>query len=160
MVGIYIITRNWNNLFLKWKIPTSQGIVIFKNCFLVSLYLQKGDGHSSRDYKTVRIKEDISESFNFFIDGDPVIQTKYIRRLKAIRATLESSEFFAVHEVQLFVKVTQLELSHRLCSTRVKAVSDQIPQNIHVEAANIKLADFHWFVLHVKPILTYYYTVL
>ncbi|XP_038074877.1 inositol-trisphosphate 3-kinase B-like isoform X2 [Patiria miniata] len=61
--------------------------------------VKKGDGHSSRDYKTVRTKDQISECFNFFIDGDPSIQTKYIRRLKAIRATLESSEFFALHEV-------------------------------------------------------------
>ena len=34
-----------------------------------------------------------------FSDGDPAIQAKYIRRLKAIRATLESSEFFLNHEV-------------------------------------------------------------
>ncbi|XP_022110910.1 inositol-trisphosphate 3-kinase B-like isoform X2 [Acanthaster planci] len=61
--------------------------------------VKKGDGHSSRDYKTVRTKDQISESFNFFINGDPAIQTKYIRRLKAIRATLESSDFFAKHEV-------------------------------------------------------------
>ncbi len=63
--------------------------------------MQKGDGHSSRDYKTVRDREQIKECFNMFSDGDPAIQAKYIRRLKAIRATLESSEFFHHHEVSL-----------------------------------------------------------
>ena len=70
--------------------------------FLSLAILQKGDGHSNRDYKTVRTKEQIRDCFNFFIDGDPAIHTKYIRRLKAIRATLESSNFFAMHEVQRF----------------------------------------------------------
>ncbi|XP_072032737.1 inositol-trisphosphate 3-kinase B-like isoform X2 [Amphiura filiformis] len=61
--------------------------------------IKKGDGHSSRDYKTVRDREQIKDCFNMFSDGDAGIQAKYIRRLKAIRATLESSEFFLKHEV-------------------------------------------------------------
>ncbi|XP_071486903.1 uncharacterized protein [Diadema antillarum] len=61
--------------------------------------IKKGDGHSSRDFKTTKTKEQISESFNFFIDGDAEVQARYIRRLKAVRATLEASPFFSTHEV-------------------------------------------------------------
>eukprot|EP00057_Strongylocentrotus_purpuratus_P034536 XP_795627.2 PREDICTED: inositol-trisphosphate 3-kinase B isoform X1 [Strongylocentrotus purpuratus] len=61
--------------------------------------VKKGDGHSSRDFKTTKTRDQISESFNFFVDGGAEVQARYIRRLKAIRATLEASPFFSNHEV-------------------------------------------------------------
>ncbi|XP_002734568.2 uncharacterized protein LOC100374225 [Saccoglossus kowalevskii] len=61
--------------------------------------VKKGDGHSSRDFKTVKTKEQIGESLNYFVEGDQIVIAKYIRRLKAIRATLEASPFFSSHEV-------------------------------------------------------------
>ncbi|XP_077996117.1 uncharacterized protein LOC144449455 [Glandiceps talaboti] len=61
--------------------------------------IKKGDGHSSREYKTVKSKTQIQECFKFFSEGDQIIVAKYIRRLRAIRATLEASPFFNSHEV-------------------------------------------------------------
>lgn len=70
--------------------------------------MQKGDGHSSRDFKTTKTRDQISESFNFFVDGGAEVQARYIRRLKAIRATLEASPFFSNHEVNKLKVVAHL----------------------------------------------------
>ncbi|XP_070578430.1 serine-rich adhesin for platelets-like [Ptychodera flava] len=61
--------------------------------------IKKGDGHSSRDYKTVKSKAQIMDCLNFFSEGDKIVCAKYLRRLRAVRATLEASPFFNTHEV-------------------------------------------------------------
>ncbi|CAO1426331.1 unnamed protein product [Diamesa hyperborea] len=61
--------------------------------------IKKDDGSSSKDFKTIKRKEDIMEMFKGFTEKHPNALTKYIQRLKAIRATLECSEFFKSHEV-------------------------------------------------------------
>ncbi|CAH0768040.1 unnamed protein product [Bemisia tabaci] len=61
--------------------------------------IKKSDGKSSKDFKTTKSKEQIIEAFQDFTAGFPHAVPKYIQRLKAIRATLEVSNFFTTHEV-------------------------------------------------------------
>ncbi|EAL42027.4 AGAP002194-PA [Anopheles gambiae str. PEST] len=61
--------------------------------------IKKSDGTSSKDFKTTKSRDQICEAFREFTDGFPHAMPKYIQRLKAIRATLEYSEFFKSHEV-------------------------------------------------------------
>ncbi|XP_033219682.1 inositol-trisphosphate 3-kinase B isoform X4 [Belonocnema kinseyi] len=56
-------------------------------------------GGSSKDFKTTRTREQVSEALKRFVDGYPHAVPKYLQRLKAIRATLKASSFFASHEV-------------------------------------------------------------
>ncbi|XP_070490926.1 inositol-trisphosphate 3-kinase A-like [Chironomus tepperi] len=59
----------------------------------------KKDDLKSKDFKTIKTRDDIVEMFKEFIKGYPFALRKYIQRLKAIRATLEHSEFFKSHEI-------------------------------------------------------------
>lgn len=52
-----------------------------------------------KEFKKTKSKGDIGKVFYKFIDGRQDIQKGYLNRLKAIQATLESSPFFASHEV-------------------------------------------------------------
>ncbi|XP_013410107.1 inositol-trisphosphate 3-kinase B isoform X2 [Lingula anatina] len=61
--------------------------------------IKKADGSSSRDFKTTRTREQILDCFISYTDNNKNIILKYMRRLKAIRATLEASPFFARHEL-------------------------------------------------------------
>lgn len=61
--------------------------------------IKKSDGTSSKDFKTTKSREQISDAFREFAEGFPHALPKYIQRLKAIRATLGFSEFFKRHEV-------------------------------------------------------------
>ncbi|KAJ6635032.1 Inositol-trisphosphate 3-kinase A, partial [Pseudolycoriella hygida] len=61
--------------------------------------IKKGDGSSSKDFKTTKSREQILSAMKDFTDGFPLCIPKYIQRLKAIRATLECSDFFLTHEV-------------------------------------------------------------
>ncbi|XP_055716667.1 inositol-trisphosphate 3-kinase A isoform X1 [Phlebotomus papatasi] len=61
--------------------------------------IKKADGTSSKDFKTTKSREQILQSFRDFCESFPHAVQKYIQRLKAVRATLECSEFFKSHEV-------------------------------------------------------------
>ncbi|XP_055549280.1 inositol-trisphosphate 3-kinase A-like isoform X2 [Wyeomyia smithii] len=61
--------------------------------------IKKSDGTSSKDFKTTKSREQISEAFQEFTESFPHALPKYIQRLKAIRATLAYSDFFKGHEV-------------------------------------------------------------
>ncbi|XP_018560881.1 uncharacterized protein LOC108903259 isoform X2 [Anoplophora glabripennis] len=61
--------------------------------------IRSADGTSSKDFKTTKTKDQIIAAFEKFTDGFPHAIPKYIQRLKAIKATLETSEFFSTHEV-------------------------------------------------------------
>ncbi|XP_076648698.1 inositol 1,4,5-triphosphate kinase 2 isoform X1 [Halictus rubicundus] len=56
-------------------------------------------GGSSKDFKTTRTREQVTEALRRFVEGYPHAVAKYILRLKAIKATLKASPFFASHEV-------------------------------------------------------------
>ena len=60
--------------------------------------IKKQDSHST-DFKTTKARGQIKTAFIGFADCNKTILGKYARRLKAIRATLEASPFFASHEV-------------------------------------------------------------
>ncbi|XP_053697252.1 uncharacterized protein LOC128744350 isoform X2 [Sabethes cyaneus] len=61
--------------------------------------IKKSDGTSSKDFKTTKSREQITEAFQEFTESFPHALPKYIQRLKAIRATLGYSDFFKGHEV-------------------------------------------------------------
>ncbi|ALC48962.1 IP3K2, partial [Drosophila busckii] len=83
--------------------------------------IKKSDGTSSKDFKTTKSREQIKLAFSEFLSGHPhilvrscvgrcqivilivispfVLQPRYIQRLRAIRGTLDVSEFFQTHEV-------------------------------------------------------------
>lgn len=56
-------------------------------------------GGSSKDFKTTRTREQVTEALRRFVEGYAHAIPKYLQRLKAIRATLKASPFFASHEV-------------------------------------------------------------
>ncbi|XP_043480829.1 inositol-trisphosphate 3-kinase B isoform X2 [Leptopilina heterotoma] len=56
-------------------------------------------GGSTKDFKTTRTREQVTETIKRFVNGYPHAVQKYLQRLKAIRATLKASPFFASHEV-------------------------------------------------------------
>ncbi|CRK90100.1 CLUMA_CG003818, isoform A [Clunio marinus] len=59
----------------------------------------KKDDLKSKDFKTIKSRDEVKEMFKEFCNGYPHALPKYIQRLKAIRATLEHSEFFKSHEI-------------------------------------------------------------
>ncbi|XP_030382398.1 inositol-trisphosphate 3-kinase A isoform X1 [Scaptodrosophila lebanonensis] len=61
--------------------------------------IKKSDGTSSKDFKTTKSREQIKAAFSEFLSGFAHILPRYIQRLRAIRATLDVSEFFKTHEV-------------------------------------------------------------
>jgi len=61
--------------------------------------IKKSDGKSSKDFKTTKTRDQIIEAFTDFTDGFPHAVPKYYQRLKAIKATLDVSDFFTTHEV-------------------------------------------------------------
>ncbi|XP_058824869.1 uncharacterized protein LOC131685281 isoform X1 [Topomyia yanbarensis] len=61
--------------------------------------IKKSDGTSSKDFKTTKSRDQITEAFKEFTEGFPHALPKYIQRLKAVRATLSYSDFFRQHEV-------------------------------------------------------------
>ncbi|XP_023289840.1 inositol-trisphosphate 3-kinase B isoform X1 [Orussus abietinus] len=56
-------------------------------------------GGSFKDFKTTRTRDQVTETLKKFVEGYPHVVPKYLQRLKAIRATLKASPFFASHEV-------------------------------------------------------------
>ncbi|XP_053594479.1 inositol-trisphosphate 3-kinase A isoform X2 [Microplitis demolitor] len=56
-------------------------------------------GSSSKDFKTTKTREQVTEALKYFVENHPHAVPKYLQRLKAIRATLKTSPFFATHEI-------------------------------------------------------------
>ncbi|KAM6217432.1 inositol-trisphosphate 3-kinase B [Rhynchocyon petersi] len=61
--------------------------------------IKKEDGSVNRDFKKTKTREQVTEAFREFTQGNQNILVAYRERLKAIRATLEVSPFFKCHEV-------------------------------------------------------------
>ncbi|XP_067847338.1 inositol-trisphosphate 3-kinase A [Heptranchias perlo] len=61
--------------------------------------VKKADGTGSTNFKRTKTKEQILQVFEDFVNGNKNIMRAYLTRLKKIRKTLESSEFFKMHEV-------------------------------------------------------------
>ncbi|XP_021344348.1 uncharacterized protein LOC110444279 isoform X1 [Mizuhopecten yessoensis] len=61
--------------------------------------IMKINGGSSKNFKKTQNCEEVKEALKSFIGDNQEILSRYIRRLKAIRATQETSEFFRLHEI-------------------------------------------------------------
>ncbi|XP_055991808.1 inositol-trisphosphate 3-kinase B [Sorex fumeus] len=61
--------------------------------------IKKEDGSVNRDFKKTKTREQVTEAFREFTQGNRNILVAYRDRLKDIRATLEISPFFKCHEV-------------------------------------------------------------
>ncbi|XP_044292197.1 inositol-trisphosphate 3-kinase B [Varanus komodoensis] len=61
--------------------------------------IKKEDGTVNRDFKKTRTKEQVMEAFREFTKGNRNVLNSYLNRLKGIRDTLETSQFFKTHEV-------------------------------------------------------------
>ncbi|XP_014668488.1 PREDICTED: inositol-trisphosphate 3-kinase A-like [Priapulus caudatus] len=61
--------------------------------------IKRADGSSTSDFKKTKTKEQIAQVMRCFIDDNDEIRKKYLRRLKAIRTTCETSPFLAAHEL-------------------------------------------------------------
>lgn len=60
--------------------------------------IKKKDCHRN-NFKKTKTVEDVANELRYFTENNTEVINKYIRRLKAIRSTLESSTFFKTHEV-------------------------------------------------------------
>ncbi|XP_069773252.1 inositol-trisphosphate 3-kinase A isoform X2 [Narcine bancroftii] len=60
--------------------------------------VKKADETGSTNFKKTRTKEQILQVFEEFVDGNKNIMQTYLTRLLKILKTLESSEFFKMHE--------------------------------------------------------------
>ncbi|KAI4489951.1 hypothetical protein M0804_004133 [Polistes exclamans] len=56
-------------------------------------------GGTSKDFKTTKTREQVTEALKRFVEGYAHAVPKYLQRLNAIRTTLKASPFFASHEV-------------------------------------------------------------
>merc|ERR1711962_964088 len=61
--------------------------------------VKKSDGTSSKDFKTTKTKDQVSEAFKNFTSRNSDTVKQYLERLKAIKNALEQSEFFRTHEL-------------------------------------------------------------
>ncbi|XP_046815885.1 uncharacterized protein LOC124422914 isoform X1 [Vespa crabro] len=61
--------------------------------------IKLANGGSSKDFKTTKTREQVTEALKRFVEGYVHVVPKYLQRLKAIRTTLKASPFFASHEV-------------------------------------------------------------
>lgn len=61
--------------------------------------VKKADGTCSTDFKKTHTKEDVTQVFQEFVGGNGSIISSYIRRLREIRQTLQTSQFFMKHEL-------------------------------------------------------------
>ncbi|KAL4237721.1 hypothetical protein ACF0H5_002435 [Mactra antiquata] len=61
--------------------------------------IRKSDGNQVKNFKTTKDKTSVKSCLKQFVEENPEIIIKYLRRLKAIRATQEDSPFFKSHEI-------------------------------------------------------------
>ena len=61
--------------------------------------IKRGNSDPDKDFKRVKTKQDVGDTFQKFTLQRQDIKMKYLQRLQAIKATLETSTFFKQHEV-------------------------------------------------------------
>ncbi|XP_063839899.1 LOW QUALITY PROTEIN: inositol-trisphosphate 3-kinase A-like [Scylla paramamosain] len=61
--------------------------------------VRRGDGTSSKDFKTTRTREQVLACLTSFLQGYPHVVSRYVQQLKSIKVTLEGSSFFKTHEL-------------------------------------------------------------
>ncbi|XP_052058675.1 inositol-trisphosphate 3-kinase C-like isoform X2 [Mytilus californianus] len=61
--------------------------------------IKRMDGASSKNFKKTKTRNEVKDALSLFIGNNQIVLGVYIRRLKAILATQESSDFFKSHEL-------------------------------------------------------------
>lgn len=61
--------------------------------------IRKSDGAQVKNFKTTKDKTSVKQCLKQFVEENPTIINKYLKRLKAIKATQEVSPFFNSHEI-------------------------------------------------------------
>ncbi|XP_063605586.1 inositol-trisphosphate 3-kinase A-like isoform X2 [Penaeus indicus] len=94
--------------------------------------MRRGDGTSSKDFKTTRTREQVLASLNSFLQGYPHAASRYVQQLKSIKATLEASAFFKTHELI----GSSLLFVHNESSASVKLIdfakTIPLPENVEI----------------------------
>ncbi|XP_046372706.2 inositol-trisphosphate 3-kinase A-like [Haliotis rufescens] len=81
--------------YLRWRDEMSSSV----NLSFRIEGIRKDDGSSSKDFKRVNRRNQVREKFRFFLGGNKIALEAYLKRLEAIKAAEESSEFFSQHEL-------------------------------------------------------------
>ncbi|KAK8736753.1 hypothetical protein OTU49_004633 [Cherax quadricarinatus] len=94
--------------------------------------VRRGDGTSSKDFKTTRTREQVLAALNSFLQGYSHAATRYVQQLKSIKATLETSTFFKTHELI----GSSLLFVHNDTSALVRMIdfakTIPLPENVHI----------------------------
>nr|XP_045626142.1 inositol-trisphosphate 3-kinase B-like isoform X2 [Procambarus clarkii] len=94
--------------------------------------VRRGDGTSSKDFKTTRSREQVLSALNSFLQGYPHAASRYVQQLKSIKATLEISPFFKTHELI----GSSLLFVHNDTSALVRMIdfakTIPLPENVHI----------------------------
>lgn len=94
--------------------------------------MRRGDGTSSKDFKTTRTREQVLAALNSFLQGYPHAASRYVQQLKSIKATLETSQFFKTHELI----GSSLLFVHNESSASVKLIdfakTIPLPENVQI----------------------------
>lgn len=61
--------------------------------------IRKSDGSQVKNFKKTKDKASVKQCLKQYVEENPTIINKYLKRLKAIRATQEVSSFFKSHEI-------------------------------------------------------------
>ncbi|XP_076099924.1 inositol-trisphosphate 3-kinase B-like isoform X3 [Mytilus galloprovincialis] len=61
--------------------------------------IKRMDGASSKNFKKTKTRNEVKDALSLFIGDNQIVLGTYIRRLKAILATQETSKFFKTHEL-------------------------------------------------------------
>ncbi|XP_067875324.1 inositol-trisphosphate 3-kinase A-like [Heterodontus francisci] len=69
--------------------------------------IRKADGSCNTSFKKTRLKEQVIEALEDFVDSNRNILRNYLTRLKELRTALEGSEFFNTHERLAFECLSQ-----------------------------------------------------
>ncbi|KAG7177568.1 Inositol-trisphosphate 3-kinase B-like [Homarus americanus] len=98
--------------------------------------VRRGDGTSSKDFKTTRTREQVLASLNSFLQGYSHVASRYVQQLKSIKATLEISPFFKTHELI----GSSLLFVHNETSALVRMIdfakTIPLPENVHITHRN------------------------
>ncbi|XP_071539446.1 uncharacterized protein [Panulirus ornatus] len=94
--------------------------------------VRRGDGTSSKDFKTTRTREQVQTALSSFLQGYPHAVSRYVQQLKSIKVTLETSPFFKTHELI----GSSLLFVHNETSALVRMIdfakTIPLPENVHI----------------------------
>lgn len=94
--------------------------------------VRRGDGTSSKDFKTTRTRDQVLTSLNSFLQGYSHAASRYVQQLKVIKVMLEDSPFFNSHELI----GSSLLFVHNETKATVRMIdfakTIPLPENVHI----------------------------